>query len=76
MSKIDKDKKYWCSYTGHVPAKKDGKRPKHVRCPICRRRLIPQTVNGEPQAPNGWGEDFQAEYQIPYHKIPHGKRRN
>jgi len=58
----------WCDYSGHIPAKKDGKRPHHIRCPKCRRRLIPKTMNAEPFG------NFQAYYVIPAHKKPHSKR--
>jgi hypothetical protein len=51
----------WCDYMGHVDPI-NGKRPNHVRCPKCRRRVIPQTV-------------FDThEYVFPRHKIPHSKR--
>lgn len=58
----------WCSYTGHVPTPK-GKKPGKIRCPLCRKRMTPQTLNGEP-----FGH-FAPYYVIPMHKKPHGKRR-
>lgn len=44
-------------------------RPKHVRCPVCNRRLIPQTINHEPWAPPNC---FEPGYIVPPHKA---KRR-
>jgi len=59
----------WCDFTERVPAKTDGKRPNHIRCPKCRRRLIPKT-----ETTDGFLEPFEAYYVIPPHKKPHGKR--
>jgi hypothetical protein len=59
----------WCDYSGHPWKTKDDKRPSHVRCPKCRRRLIPQTKNCEPS-----GFSFDIVYMIPPHKKPHKKR--
>ena len=53
----------WCDYTGHVNPTQKGKRPQHVRCPNCRRRLVPRTMDAEP-----FGPHFQPYYVIPPHK--------
>jgi len=60
----------WCEHTGIIDTDFKAPRPKHVRCPKCRRRLIPKTTNAEPL-----GTIFEPVYSIPRHKIPHGKRK-
>jgi|WetSurMetagenome_2_1015567.scaffolds.fasta_scaffold35321_9 hypothetical protein len=57
----------WCDYTGMIQY--GGKRPNHIRCPKCRRRLIPKTVDIEPYDPEPC-----LIYTIPKHKIPYSKR--
>ena len=57
----------WCEHTECIQF--GGKRPKHVRCPKCHKRLIPKTEDAEP-----WGRDFEPIYFIPRHKKPYSKR--
>jgi hypothetical protein len=64
----------WCSFNFYdnqeaKPLQVGGKRPNHVRCPKCGRRLTPQTVTH-----TGCGEPFEPSYLIPKHKIPYSKR--
>lgn len=58
----------WCDFSDNVPSK-NGKRPNHIRCPKCGRRLIPRTVDVEPYDPKPC-----LVYLIPPHKIPKTKR--
>ena len=68
MSKYNE--KDWCSYEGHISAPKGTKKLGKVRCPECRKRMTPQTLDAEP-----YGLNFSPYYVIPRHKKPHGKRR-
>lgn len=67
MSKYNEDD--WCSYTGHITIPR-GEKPGKIRCPKCRKRMMPQTLDSEP-----FGAHFDPYYIIPRHKKPHGKRR-
>lgn len=59
----------WCPIENVTVHAVNGKRPNKIRCPNCRKRLTPQTINSEPFDP-----EFKPIYRIPPHKVPHGKR--
>ncbi len=63
----------WCDYTGYVSVPRESvlanKKLRKVRCPACRKRMTPRTLNAEPFG------NFDAYYVIPRHKKPYGKRR-
>jgi hypothetical protein len=54
---------------GYISPTKKGRRPKHVRCPECGRRLVPRTINYEP-----FGR-FEAGYTLPTHKLRKKKKK-
>ncbi len=57
--------KVWCESEGqYVKPLAYNRRPKYVRCPKCRRRLIPRTI--DVSCFNG--PEFEPQYVIPCHK--------
>ena len=76
MTKYNKND--WCDYHSHVDPVKvktnkppyfKYKRPNRIKCPQCKRRLTPQTIDAEPYDP-----EFEATYIIPPHKKSTKKR--
>jgi hypothetical protein len=59
----------WCAYSDYALAPPKGKKLRKVRCPVCRKRMIPRTLDAEP-----FGKYFEPYCVIPRHKKPHGKR--
>lgn len=71
----------WCpggDHGRHVKPKPNGRRPSRARCPTCKKRFTPRTVDYEPLSPNTaskYGELGEPGFVIPPHKWPKKKRK-
>lgn len=57
---------------GYIAPTKAGRRPKRVRCPNCGRRVVPRTIDYEPNAPqpcHPHGNLGEPGYTMPPHKV-------